>query len=133
MDHYDFESSITDADFDFTLDDILNEFHSGGTSSALDEAQPVAVSDTHADFSQQNNNPVYGPGIEGASTINTNEFEESVINGSDLTTADVSGEPVMRNARTNARRRSAASRHCWSECNQAPRPGRLPAASTVTA
>ncbi len=49
------------------------------------------------------------------------------------TTADVSGEPVMRNARTNARRRSAASRHCWSGCSHAPRPGRLPAESTVTA
>lgn len=93
MDHYDFESSITDADFDFTLDDILNEFHSGGTSSALDEAQLDAVSDNHAVFSQQNNNPVYGSGIEGASTINTNEFEDSVINGSDLTDADVSGAP----------------------------------------
>ena len=48
-------------------------------------------------------------------------------------TADVSGEPVMRNARANARRRIAACKHCWSGCNQAPRPGRLPAASTVTA
>ena len=42
-----------------------------------------------------------------------------------------SGEPVMRNARANARRRIAACKHCWSGCNQAPRPGRLPAASTV--
>ena len=49
------------------------------------------------------------------------------------TTADVSGEPVMRNARAKARRRIAACRHCWSGCSQAPRPGRLPAASTVTA
>ena len=48
-------------------------------------------------------------------------------------TADVSGEPVMRNARTNARRRIAAYKHCRSGCNHAPRPGRLPAASTVTA
>ncbi len=48
-------------------------------------------------------------------------------------TADGSGEPVMRNARTNARRRIAACKHRWSGCNQAPRPGRLPAASTVTA
>ena len=46
-------------------------------------------------------------------------------------TADVSGEPVMRNARANARRRIAACKHCWSGCNHAPRPGRLPAASTV--
>ena len=49
------------------------------------------------------------------------------------TTAEVSGEPVMRNARTNARRRIAACRHCWSGCSHAPRPGRLPAVSTVTA
>ena len=49
------------------------------------------------------------------------------------TTADVSGEPVMRNARANARRRIAACKHCWSGCNHAPRPGRLPALSTVTA
>ncbi len=48
-------------------------------------------------------------------------------------TADVSGEPVMRSARANARRRIAACKHCWSGCSQAPRPGRLPAASTVTA
>ena len=38
------------------------------------------------------------------------------------TAADVSGEPVMRNARPKARRRSAARRHCWSGCSQAPRP-----------
>jgi len=49
------------------------------------------------------------------------------------TTAEVSGEPVMRNARPNARRRIASRRHCWSGCNHAPRPGRLPAESTVTA
>jgi hypothetical protein len=48
------------------------------------------------------------------------------------TTADVSGGPVMRNARVKARRRIAESRHCWSRCNHAPRPGRLPAESTVT-
>ena len=93
MDHYDFESTITDADFDFTLDDILNEFHSGGPSSAMDKTQQDAVSDIHAVISQQNNNPIYGSGIEGASTINTNEFEDSVMNGSDLTTPDVSGAP----------------------------------------
>ncbi len=47
---------------------------------------------------------------------------------------ETSGEPVIRNARTNARRRIAASRHCRSGCNHAPRPpGRLPAESTVTA
>ena len=49
------------------------------------------------------------------------------------TTAEMSGEPVMRNARPKARRRIAAPRHCWSGCSQAPRPGRLPAVSTVTA
>lgn len=48
-------------------------------------------------------------------------------------TAVVSGEPVMRNARAKARRRIAASRHRSSGCNHAPRPGRLPAVSTVTA
>jgi hypothetical protein len=49
------------------------------------------------------------------------------------TTAVVSGEPVMRSARTNARRRIAASKHCGSGCNQAPRPGSFLAESTVTA
>ncbi len=48
-------------------------------------------------------------------------------------TADTSGEPVMRSARTNARRRIAASRHCGSGCSQAPRPGSFLAGSTVTA
>lgn len=48
-------------------------------------------------------------------------------------TTVVSGEPEMRNARPIARRRSATSRHCGSGCNHAPRPGRLPAVSTVTA
>lgn len=49
------------------------------------------------------------------------------------TTADMSGEPVMRNARANARRRTASDRHRGSGCSQAPRPGRLPAQSTTTA
>ena len=49
------------------------------------------------------------------------------------TTAVTSGEPVMRSARANARRRIAASRHCGSGCNQAPRPGSFLAGSTVTA
>ncbi len=48
-------------------------------------------------------------------------------------TAVVSGEPVMRSARANARRRIAASRHAWSGCNHAPRPGSFLAGSTVTA
>ena len=48
-------------------------------------------------------------------------------------TAVMSGEPVIRNARTNARRRIAASRHCGSRCNHAPRPGSFLAVSTVTA
>ena len=48
------------------------------------------------------------------------------------TAADVSGVPVMRNARPRARRRIAARRHCGLGCSQAPRPGRLPAVSTVT-
>ncbi len=48
-------------------------------------------------------------------------------------TAEISGEPVMRNARANARRRIAASRHSCSGCNQAPRPGSFLAGSTVTA
>ena len=49
------------------------------------------------------------------------------------TTAEVSGEPVIRNARANARRRIAVCKHCWPGCNHAPRPGNVPAASTVTA
>jgi hypothetical protein len=48
-------------------------------------------------------------------------------------TAVISGDPVMRSARTNARRRIAASRHACSGCSQAPRPGSVLATSTVTA
>jgi hypothetical protein len=48
------------------------------------------------------------------------------------TTADVSGEPAMRSARANARRRIASCAHCGMGCSHAPRPGRLPATSTVT-
>ena len=40
---------------------------------------------------------------------------------------------LARNARAKARRRIAAWRHRSSGCNHAPRPGRLPAESTVTA
>jgi hypothetical protein len=49
------------------------------------------------------------------------------------TTADVSGEPAMRSARAKARRRIASCAHCGMGCSHAPRPGRLPATSTVTA
>ena len=49
------------------------------------------------------------------------------------TTAVVSGEPVIRSARANARRRIAASRQTGSGCSQAPRPGSFLAGSTVTA
>ncbi len=48
------------------------------------------------------------------------------------TTADVSGTPVMRSARTKARRRIASVAHCGTGCSHAPRPGRVPAGSTVT-
>lgn len=48
------------------------------------------------------------------------------------TTADASGTPAMRSARTKARRRMASYAHCGRGCSHAPRPGRLPAGSTVT-
>jgi hypothetical protein len=48
------------------------------------------------------------------------------------TTADASGAPVIRNARANARRRIASCAHFKVGCSHAPRPGRLPARSTVT-
>jgi len=48
-------------------------------------------------------------------------------------TADVSGGPAMRSARVKARRRIAACAHCGVGCSHAPRPGRLPAVSTITA
>ena len=47
-------------------------------------------------------------------------------------TAVMSGEPVIRSARPNARRRTAACRHSDRGCNQAPRPGSAFAVSTVT-
>jgi hypothetical protein len=49
------------------------------------------------------------------------------------TTADASGAPVIRNARANARRRIASCAHFGVGCTHAPRPGRVPAGSTVTA
>jgi hypothetical protein len=49
------------------------------------------------------------------------------------TTADVSGAPAMRSARAKARRRIASVAHCGTGCSHAPRPGRVPAGSTVTA
>ena len=49
------------------------------------------------------------------------------------TTGAVSGEPVIRSARANARRRMAAVRQLSSGCNHAPRPGRRRCVSTVTA
>ncbi len=49
------------------------------------------------------------------------------------TTAAVSGVPVIRNARLNARRRIAAVRQRSSGCNHAPRPGSEPDVSTATA
>lgn len=48
-------------------------------------------------------------------------------------TADVSGEPVIRSARANACRRIAAVRHRSAGCNQAPLPGQDREASTETA
>jgi hypothetical protein len=44
----------------------------------------------------------------------------------------MSGEPAIRNARPNARRRIAACRQSASGCNHAPRPGIVLAASTIT-
>ena len=49
------------------------------------------------------------------------------------TIADVSGAPAMRSARAKARRRIASLAHCGLGCSHAPRPGRVPAGSTVTA
>lgn len=49
------------------------------------------------------------------------------------TTAEVSGEPAMRNALVKARRRIACCVHCGTGCNHAPRPGRLLPVSTITA
>jgi hypothetical protein len=49
------------------------------------------------------------------------------------TTADVSSAPAMRSARAKARRRIASRAHFGWGCSHAPRPGRLPARSTVTA
>ncbi|CAN3128395.1 hypothetical protein ACNUDN_02167 [Mycobacterium sp. smrl_JER01] len=47
-------------------------------------------------------------------------------------TAVMSGEPVIRSARANARRRTAACRQPGSGCSHAPRPESRLAASTVT-
>ena len=57
--------------------------------------------------------------------------QASVVNCS--TSADVSGEPVMRSARAKACRRIAAVRHRSTGCSQAPRPGWEPDVSALTA
>lgn len=49
------------------------------------------------------------------------------------TTAEVSGEPVMRSALVKARRRIACCAHCDTGCSHAPRPGRPLPVSTITA
>ena len=49
------------------------------------------------------------------------------------TTADVSGEPVMRSAFVKAARRIACWMHCSTGCSHAPRPGRPLPVSTITA
>ena len=90
MDHFDFENTITDEDFDFTLDDILNEFHTGGSSSVWDDAQLDPVPDVDTILSHHDNNPINTSDNEGASTINTNEYEDSILNGSEATVSDVS-------------------------------------------
>ena len=49
------------------------------------------------------------------------------------TSADVSGGRAMRSALVKACRRIACCAHCGTGCSHAPRPGMLPAMSTVTA
>ncbi len=66
--------------------------------------------------------PILSPGESGAS-------KTSMCS----TTADVSGEPVMRNAFVKARRRIACCTHCVTGCSHAPRPGRLAPVPTITA
>lgn len=90
-------------------------------ATAVGRASGLATTHGHRGFTvcSCSSLPVLLPGSSSAVTCST--------------AADVSGEPVMRNARPKARRRIAARRQCWSGCSQAPRPGRLPAVSTVTA
>ena len=47
MDHFDFENTITDEDFDFTMDDIMNEYRTGVLFSVLDDAQFELVHDVY--------------------------------------------------------------------------------------
>jgi hypothetical protein len=84
-------------------------------------ASGLAMTHGHRDFTVCSCSllPVLLPGVSSALMCST--------------TADVSGEPAMRNARAKARRRIASCAHCGAGCSHAPRPGRLPATSTVTA
>jgi hypothetical protein len=87
-------------------------------------ASGLAMTHCHRDFTVCSCSllPVLLPGGSGAPR-----------NSMCSTTADVSGEPAMRNALVKARRRIACCTHCGTECSHAPRPGRLPPVSTITA
>jgi hypothetical protein len=91
---------------------------------AWGRASGLAMTHCHRDFTvcSCSSLPVLLPGRSGA-----------LRNSMCSTTADGSGEPVMRSALVKARRRIACCAHCGTGCSHAPRPGRLLPVSTITA
>ena len=92
-------------------------------TAVVGRASGLAMTHGHRDFTVCSCSllPVLLAGGSGASSDSTYSI-----------TADTSGVPAIRNARANARRRTACCAHFGVGCSHAPRPGRLPAASTVT-
>jgi hypothetical protein len=93
-------------------------------TAVVGRASGLAMTHGHRDFTVCSCSllPVLLAGGSGASRDSTYSI-----------TADTSGAPAILNARTNARRRIACCAHFRRGCSHAPRPGRLPAGSTVTA
>jgi hypothetical protein len=93
-------------------------------TAVVGRASGLAMTHCHRDFTVCSCSllPVLLAGGSGASRDSTCSI-----------TADTSGAPAIRNARANARRRIASCVHFGRGCSHAPRPGRLPAGSTVTA
>ncbi len=93
-------------------------------ATVVGRASGLAMTHGHRDFTVCSCSllPVLLPGRSGVPR-----------NSMRSTTAEVSGEPAMRNALVKARRRIACCAHCGRGCSHAPRPGRLAPVSTITA
>jgi hypothetical protein len=93
-------------------------------TAVVGRASGLATTHGHRDFTVYSCSllPVLLP--RGSSVLRKSKYSA---------TAEASGEPAMRSARAKARRRIASRAHCGTGCSHAPRPGRVPAGSTITA